>query len=109
MMMVWLSLACVPAAPASADDCDVLFATANQKQACLAEAAVPIFRADHAAGETFIAERITDPLQRDYAWLQVTKLVTGTDAYCGRIQNAEMARQCRERAQRPHLNKDQLR
>ncbi len=106
MLLAALILACLPSAPATAGDCDVLFATAKQKQACFAAAAVPIFRADPAKGEAFITEEITDPLQRDFAWLQVTEKVTGSDVYCARIENADFQRQCRERGQRPHLNKE---
>ncbi len=97
--------ACAPENPQAASDCGWVLGSGAKKD-CMAQVAINTFRTDPIKGIAFTEEEITDTLQRDFVYLQVTMQVdASTNKYCDRIVDAVFKERCTTRVQRPHLNR----
>ncbi len=103
--LIVLSVACAPAEPKSAADCDGVMGE-SAKNECYAKVAPAEFKADPAAGVAMVEEKITDQAVRDFVYLQVTREVDlSTLKYCERIKDEVLEDRCRVLVSRPHLQR----
>jgi hypothetical protein len=100
-----LLLACLPDEPRTVADCSGP-ATRAQQDECLAKVVVALWPTDHEGATRVADQQITDPLVRDFAWLQVVMQADPQNAsVCARIEDATLKARCDTRVQRPHLNR----
>lgn len=105
-VLVPFALACAPQEPTELADCTAPWVLGGQRQDCVGKVAIVLARQDPDAAEALVEAEIEDPLARDFVYLQLTQLVDSRSGrYCARIKDEVFARQCRERVQRPHLDR----
>ncbi len=101
-----LLAACSGAAPRSAEDCADLRSEKDRDE-CYLAVLTDVFKQDAVAGVEMVETKISDPVNRDFAWYQVTKTVDPhTNKYCDRIKDATLAARCRTVVSRPHLHRE---
>jgi hypothetical protein len=99
-------VACAPEKPTELADCQRPWLGSGRRQDCVGRLAVEVARRDPEAAGALVEAEIHDPLARDFVYLQLTQQVDSkSDRYCKRIRDDVFSRQCRERIQRPHLDR----
>ena len=110
MRCVWpvlvFGVACSASAPKSAADCVDIGSDAARDE-CYLSVLVETFKADREEGTRIIESELKNPLNRDFAWYDVTQRVDpNTDRYCKRIQERQLAARCRDFVARPPLHRE---
>lgn len=101
-LMLW---GCTQEAPQRFEDCRQLSA-GKDRDTCFVTHAVELFKRDQDLGTSTVVHEVTDPLVRDFIWLQVTRDVDPTsDQWCQRIESEAIAARCRVLVRRPHLHR----
>lgn len=95
--------ACAPEDPKTAADCAMVL-DPGPKQDCLVKVAMAMFKADPKSGEAFLDAELSDPLQRDMAYMRVGADVYPNEAaWCAKIKDDTFKETCKARQLRPHL------
>ena len=90
----------------SADDCLAL-SKGKQRDDCLSEHVVELFRKDPVSARKKLPELTQDPIILDYLWLKVTREYNpATRDYCLDIQDRILKQRCLTLVQRPHLYRE---
>lgn len=94
--------------PEKPEDCEGL-AAGKDRDECYAQVAPEVFRRDPKLGDE-IAQRIEDPMIRDFVYLTVTREIDpGSPRWCEKIEEDALESRCRVLVSRPHLHRELLR
>lgn len=100
-------LACSAPPPTTVADCPPDVGPARAQ--CLVEVLPPLFKTQPEEALQIAEREISDPLQRDFLYLKVTRDVDpSTPRYCDKIQDEKIRERCRVLVSRPHLHRDKL-
>jgi hypothetical protein len=91
--------------PTTPADCETLSEGAT-RDACYEKVAPAVFRTSPEAGIALVDQKISDPMLRDFIYLQITREVDpSTPRYCNRIKDKVLADRCMVLVSRPHLHR----
>jgi hypothetical protein len=93
--------------PSRPEDCEAM-AAGTARDECYLAVLPDVFRQDPTRGGEF-AQRIDDPLVRDFLYLTVTREIDpATDRWCNLIQEDALQGRCKLIVSRPHLHREIL-
>ena len=108
-LLLSLIMACsTPSQPESLEGCPAVKDVAARDE-CYAAFLPELFLSDPPAAAEQVERNISDPLVRDFVYLQVTRDIEPAGGrWCERISAGPVAERCRVLARRPHLQRARL-
>jgi hypothetical protein len=105
MGLLLLALACSTPPATSWTDCAPRSGSARDD--CYTQTLPREFCTDAQGAARLVEEHVSDPVVRDFIYLEVTnKVAPQTPMWCERIQDAALKERCMTVVRRPHLHRD---